>query len=246
MTRRRGREMILFPGCKCCGGGGGSGVEYCNCSKLDYEATEISVVIKNLAFSTDPSYPPSTGYNDVNSACSESEIISNANLGPYILPFSRWQNYSNISPDPLPPNPYLAPTWEPTTQTPPLESDNVQFVCSSEGGQFDGRLSVFIQQPLFEKLPCQQDYDPGTPNGAILQPVDNYFVYRNYSFGSFPEQYDMFCRLVAGETISIDTATPQTGEHTVRLRNTLNPTGSLSSVYRYMTATIELSLNPLP
>jgi hypothetical protein len=23
MTRRRGREMILFPGCKCCGGGGG-------------------------------------------------------------------------------------------------------------------------------------------------------------------------------------------------------------------------------
>jgi hypothetical protein len=237
--------MILFPGCKCCGGGG-SGVEYCNCSKLDFEATTISVVIKNLAFSTDPRYPPSSGYSDVNSGCSESEIISKANLGPYVLPFSRWQNYSSISPDPLPPNPYLAPTWEPTTQTPPSEFDNVQFVCRSSGGQFDGRLSVFIQQPLFGKLPCQQDYDPGTPDGNILQPVDNYFVFRNYTYGTFPEQYDTFCRLVAGETISIDTAPPQTGEHTVRLQSTLNPTGSLSSVYRYMTATIELSLNPLP
>ena len=37
MTRRRGREMILFPGCKCCGGGGWACFECTPCLVVAFE-----------------------------------------------------------------------------------------------------------------------------------------------------------------------------------------------------------------
>lgn len=235
--------------------GVGEGCERCNyCACDDFNlGPTVTVNIKDLAFTTNPSYQPRPGetYDVVNANCNDDDILSQADTGPFTFEFYDWLYWCNNTP-PLPlPSSCWGPLW---TQYPtyelgggefpydPEQKNFLRYICLSTDNRRNGLLSFQMQTALFGKLPCQEDY-------STVRVVGNYFLYGNWAGGGFVPSEELFCRLMSGETVAINTSPPNSGAHVVLWRNSSdlnNGPNNISQTERYITCTIELSLNPLP